>query len=57
MTETPTPHHDELCPRYRLLCTCEDCGPPPCLCELVAAVLDGNKQELYQAFWRAHSGK
>lgn len=51
MTQPAT--HSPICPRYRLLCECAKCCPPPCLCAIVAAVEDGDKDGLRLAFWDA----
>ena len=47
------PEHDPLCPRFRLLCTCEDCAPPRCLCAVVDAVLRRDRDDLRIAFHAA----
>lgn len=40
------PNHDPLCPQFRLMCTCADCFPPTCLCHIVDAVRNHDRDEL-----------
>lgn len=35
--------HDRHCPQHRLLCTCADCYPPPCVCDLIRALTSGDR--------------
>lgn len=51
MTQPVT--HLPVCPQYSLLCTCSHCYPPPCLCAVAVAVLDGERDGLRLAFWDA----
>jgi hypothetical protein len=40
------PEHDPLCPRFRILCDCPDCYPPPCLCQIIDAVRHHDREQL-----------
>ena len=45
--------HVESCPRYGLLCECEDCLPPVCLCDLIEACILGSPEDVRMAFFDA----
>ena len=47
------PPHSPICPQHGLLCVCAKCYSPPCLCAIVAAVEDGDRDGLRLAFWDA----
>jgi len=42
--------HDPVCPQYLLLCTCADCFPPACMCDLIIAVRVHDKEGVRRAF-------
>jgi len=48
-----TNEHVNSCPRYGLLCECEDCSPPVCLCDLIEACILGSPEDVRMAFFDA----
>lgn len=42
--------HDPLCLRFRILCDCQDCYPPDCLCGIIQAVRTHDRDGLRIAY-------
>ena len=45
--------HRTLCPRFGLLCECDKCAPPLCLCKLIVACVSGTPEDVRIAFYAA----
>ena len=45
--------HRTLCPRFGLLCECDKCAPPLCLCKLIVACISGTPEDVRISFYAA----